>query len=1062
MTRNIKHTTRSKFLLTMIVIGLLCTSLFLFTACSKETTDTTTDNTATYTYTEEDSTPISNTSFVFGTAPVELDGYPKSSITGWSKKTESGMTSSSAKSGVIDTSDDAWEELLNTLYSDSYFLNYFKIQYDFETSDVEKALDITSSDDDYSTKLREYVIEHYFESEEIFKYGKVKNEFKNPGTHAGASDSKVYMLNNYLAKSKVGLGTAQNITSSSTVTLEKGEYGKITVWVNTQNVNGIYTDGSSSRQYGANIRLKNSFSGTSQADFGIFNIDTEGKWQQYTIYVQADEYYGCTFSVILGLGYDKLSATEGTAYFDDVVYTPLTAEEFAAETSLPSAANTKTFTLGAEDAIRISEESINDGTAIAPVLYSMSFKEQYAANTYDTNPSSITYDYTKSNKTVGGQPVTGKRFGEDSTASADTSTGNLVLTLKNASYTIFVGSKDNPLTIEDESYTYIEFYVKNNLSKFGSTTITLDVYDAYGEVVKKRAAVTTLSEVSDEWQKMSLVINNNFDYSRKYYLALVVGPTDVAATDFVSDYASGTVEITIPTGTSNYFDATLTDTEEAFVDFLKSNASGTTALYAGSASDFAEENEEEDTYNLSVAPSDKGTIETSPAIPSGYQGVTANHFYIKEDGENVDRDINTSKTAGLINTKYLSAYTMLPELADKLAFTATAKVKSIQPLVIYNDGTNQTHYGYVGAQKTVSASSYAKVSVKLRVVGATAYVYLVDTASAEKNVMTFSDFKTSYDVDGSTLAEDKEYKGSDLALQFKVTDDTIKNYGTDGWITVEFFVATGATAKDFRVEIWNGGRDGKDDTKSSGYVFVQEINVSTSGAFTEAAKWSDAFYVSGNPLFDAGVGAFDDNDQLILFKRGLTDLEEQFNEEQTDSSKIVSYNVNYVWAKNETMVYAVFNTIDPVEVDPYANQEETEEEESGCTAETDPSSFWLSFSSVLLGVALVFAISMLVVKNVRRRRKANASDAKSHYTVKSRTRSAKDIKSTKKEVSPTENQPVEETNDEVDSEVVEETTEETEEKEQSLDDYVYGDVQDFGESEENSNKQNSSNEGTQE
>ena len=1064
MTRNNKHTTRSKFLLTLIVIGLLCTSLFLFTACSKETTDTPTENTTTYTYTEEDSTPISNTSFVFGTAPVELDGYPKSSITGWSKKTESGMTSSSAKSGVIDTSDAAWKELLNTLYNDSYFLNYFKVQYGFENTDVEKALGITSGDDDYSTKLRNYVIENYFQSEEIFKYGKFKNEFKNPGAHAGATDSKVYMLNNYLTKSKVGLGTAQNITSSSTVTLNKGEYGKITVWVNTQNLSGVYTDGTTTRHHGANVRIKNSFAGSSQADFGIFNIDTDGKWQQYTLYVQADKYYGCTFSVILGLGYDKLSATEGTAYFDDVVYTPLTAEEFAAETNAPTSANTKTFTLGSEDAVKIYDKDINDGTTIAPVLYNMDFAEQYNAKTVASSLSVFSHDYTQSNKTVNGQPVNGKRFGDDSSVTADTTSGNLVLNLQNASYTVLVGSKTNKLSVEKKSYTYIQFFVKNNLSKFGSTSITLDVYDLNGDLVKKRAAVATLSEVSDEWQKMSVVINNNFDYDREFYMALVVGPTDVATTDFVSDYASGTVEITVPTGIGYEFDEDLDDTVENFVEFLKSNANGTTALYAGSASDFAEDTEDEDTYNLSVAPSDKGTIETSPAIPSGYQGVTANHFYIKEDGENVDRDINSSDTAGLINTKYLTAYTMLPELDSKLAFTPTEKVKSIQPLVIYNDGTNQTHYGYVGAQKTVSASSYAKVSVKLRVVGATAYIYLVDTTSAEKSVMTFSDFSTAYDKNGTSLAESKDYKGSDLSLEFKVTDDTIKDYGTDGWVTVEFFVATGATAKDFRVEIWNGGRDGADATKSTGYVFVQEINVSTTGAFTEAGKWSDAFYVSGNPLFDVGIGSFDDNDQLIMFKRALTDVEEKFNGEQTDTSKIISYNVNYVWAKNETMVYAVFNTIDPVEVDPYANEEETEEEEeeSGCSAKTDPSAFWLSFSSILLGVVLVFAIGMLIVKNVRRRRKANASDAKSHYTVKSRTRSAKDIKSAKKDVSPAteedDNDEVEEFIEEETEETAQESTENTENKEQSLDDYVYGDVQDFGETEDNAEKQETSEE----
>jgi flagellar biosynthesis/type III secretory pathway M-ring protein FliF/YscJ len=146
------------------------------------------------------------------------------------------------------------------------------------------------------------------------------------------------------------------------------------------------------------------------------------------------------------------------------------------------------------------------------------------------------------------------------------------------------------------------------------------------------------------------------------------------------------------------------------------------------------------------------------------------------------------------------------------------------------------------------------------------------------------------------------------------------------------------------------------------------------------------------------------------------------------------------------MVYAVFNTIDPVEVDPYANAEEETEEESGCTAKTDPSSFWLSFSSILLGVALVFAILMLVVKNIRRRRKANASDAKSHFKVTSRVSSKKDAKKEVKTVK------VEEP-EEVEQEIIEEEVVESEEKEEALDDYVYGDVQDFGENDNNEDKE---------
>ena len=130
-----------------------------------------------------------------------------------------------------------------------------------------------------------------------------------------------------------------------------------------------------------------------------------------------------------------------------------------------------------------------------------------------------------------------------------------------------------------------------------------------------------------------------------------------------------------------------------------------------------------------------------------------------------------------------------------------------------------------------------------------------------------------------------------------------------------------------------------------------------------------------------------------------------------------------------------------------SNESEDETEESGCTAQTDPSSFWLSFSSILLGVVLVLAILMLFIKNYRRRRKANASDAKSHFTVTSRTRNVKSAKAQNKEELPVEEP--EEIFEEAFEDDNAEVSEETQETEQTLDDYVYGNVQDFGETETN-------------
>ena len=79
---------------------------------------------------------------------------------------------------------------------------------------------------------------------------------------------------------------------------------------------------------------------------------------------------------------------------------------------------------------------------------------------------------------------------------------------------------------------------------------------------------------------------------------------------------------------------------------------------------------------------------------------------------------------------------------------------------------------------------------------------------------------------------------------------------------------------------------------------------------------------------------------------------------------------------------------------------------------------------------------MLFIKNIRRRRKANASDAKSHYKVTSRT---KKVKQSKPKKVAEEFEEVEEI-----EEYVQEQDEEVPTEEQSLDSYVYGDVQDFG------------------
>lgn len=1040
MTRN-NYSTANKFkyFLTLIVISLLCFTLFFISACSEE--ETSTKTTPNYSYTETDDGIIKNASFVYGTYSTKLSSYPKTSLTGWT------LTKSSAsKSGVIDVSEDGWAELVNTLASDSGIRGFIQDKIGFNDSTIRELIKAQEGYDQSKTptsaEIKEYIVKHYLFDKDAT--GNTEYVFNNPGTHANDLDTKVYMLNNYKASNQIGRGTVQKLTSSSEIVLNKGEYAEISVWVKTENLNT-----KNNQNVGANIRISNSFNGTAQNDFGIFDIkDTE--WTKYTFYVQADEVYETKFTLVLGLGYDQDYA-EGTVYFDDITVKHLTKDEFAAIT-INNTYNLKYNADKDSNSNLIKADTlIASGAQTVFPLYNMSIDVLNGGipnvtsapnyiNTLPYNINSKNFYPTKSNEGT----LDGSRFG-NATATLKTDandipygiTNYLDIDINGASYTLKIDNNGQNFKLGSEKYTNITFFLKNQLNDFYSTNITVNVVDIYNTIQVRRESIVTISEVNDEWTKYNVLVKNNFDRNvytteREFFIEIIVGPTNVKV-DTAYSFAYGNVYISTPYTASGYtFEFEDENSEKTtpyyeYYELFSATANGTTPLYAGYSADYTADETNPDTYSFTVKSSDLGNILTSPAIPDGYTGINSNHFYItgnEEDGV----AINTNKKAGLVNTKYLSTFNS--EAATALNHTGET---SIQPLMIY---TNNDSYGYIGKNYNISASSYAKISVKVRVASenAKAYIYLVDTSETIKKVMTFNEFKVNTDgyntINGETIAEKK--------LQFVVNSNMMSD---DGWLTVEFYVATGATAKNFRVEMWNGSRDGSE--KSTGYVFFNDVNVSTSSAFTEASRWQDADTTSGNPLF--GQEFADGN--LFLYKRVLTTLENEYNADDERTGEIVSYKPTYIWAQNDSLIYAIYNTIDPVEVDPYDNEPSKEDTSSNDTVVTDPSTFWLSFSTILLAVALVLAIVMLFIKNIRRRRKANASDAKSHYTVTSRTKKQKPARSKKErkneddEEIETIEEPILESDDSEDNDS---------NKEQTLDSYVYGDVQDFGENDEKS------------
>ena len=91
---------------------------------------------------------------------------------------------------------------------------------------------------------------------------------------------------------------------------------------------------------------------------------------------------------------------------------------------------------------------------------------------------------------------------------------------------------------------------------------------------------------------------------------------------------------------------------------------------------------------------------------------------------------------------------------------------------------------------------------------------------------------------------------------------------------------------------------------------------------------------------------------------------------------------------------------------------------------------------------------MLFVKNIKRRHKRSEKDAKSHYNVTSRYNKKNKPSKPKKQEFDDYEEEVEESVTPAEEVAEEQPSEETE----TPDDYVYGDVQDFGEEEKNDNE----------
>ena len=347
----------------------LLLSVFMVTSCAAVASCGSSSTTDTSSSTEEDtSTSVNDTGLIknanFKTADTKKGLNPLvTSVTGWgTASTDSAggysAPSSQSKSGILDTSKDAWDKLIRTDKNVEISVEEAKKQW--ENLSVGDKLAYyeywKEQNSDKKSKIATELEEFY----EAFNIDGEDIPSINPGTHYAADekedgetpDTNVLMIHNEnpaisSTSTNKTIGSAQKFTSTSTVTVPAGAAAEFSVWVKTADLKSSSSTGESQDAIakGAYIRVTHSVGGKSLPAFEVKNINTENLnpnnenngWVQYSFYLTASSYTDTTFNVVLGLGQgtkeERSELVNGYAFFDDIecdIVSLKSDEEFAA------------------------------------------------------------------------------------------------------------------------------------------------------------------------------------------------------------------------------------------------------------------------------------------------------------------------------------------------------------------------------------------------------------------------------------------------------------------------------------------------------------------------------------------------------------------------------------------------------------------------------------------------------------------------------------------------------------------------------------------------------------
>ncbi len=233
--------------------------------------------------------------------------------------------------------------------------------------------------------------------------------------------------------------------------------------------------------------------------------------------------------------------------------------------------------------------------------------------------------------------------------------------------------------------------------------------------------------------------------------------------------------------------------------------------------------------------------------------------------------------------------------------------------------------------------------------------------------------KTAYADKAKTILVHDFSKVTDLPVRYEEKSATASNYfeiDTNGeLVEVNFFIHTGSVAKSYRLEVWNGTRDGQTVNTANGYVYfdingytIDETKFASNTETYKADLTEDKYFENAFSFYDSATylrynASLDENKVGNVYS----------DYDATSTTAYATHKPSIAYMRYENVAdnrYEIYTDYAMTDTTVTANVEDTEEDttEEDDTASTETLNPWLLASSIVVALALVVAVVLIIVR----------------------------------------------------------------------------------------------------